>query len=339
VEDTLKRLSLRQDLTKQQAESAMAEIMSGRASEDQMRRFLLSLKEKGETIGEIAAFARVLRGFAVKVSPRLKAGEILVDTCGSGGDTIKTFNISTAAAFVAAGAGVKIAKHGNRSVSSKSGSADVLEKLGVKIDLDARGVERCIEQAGIGFMFAPVFHGAMRHVAPVRKQLGVRTVFNILGPLISPADIKHQVYGIYDPALTEKLAGVLKELGTKRALVVHGMDGLDELSTLGKTKVSELKGGTIETYYTTPEDWGLKTAGQEQLSGGGPEENAEVILAVLSGKEKGPKRDIVCLNAAAAIYVSEKADSIKGALKLAEASIDSGRALEKLKKLAEVSNA
>jgi len=200
-------------------------------------------------------------------------------------------------------------------------------------------VERCIEQAGIGFMFAPVFHGAMKNVAPVRKQLGVRTVFNILGPLISPADIKHQVYGIYDPALTEKLAGVLKELGTKRALVVHGMDGLDELSTLGKTKVSELKGGTIETYYTAPEDWGLKTADREQLSGGGPEENAEVILAVLSGKEKGPKRDIVCLNAAAAIYVGEKAGSIKDALKLAKASIDSGRALEKLKKLAEVSNA
>jgi anthranilate phosphoribosyltransferase len=339
VDSFLKKLSEKKDLTPEEAEAAMAKIMSGQASEEHMKRFLLGLKDKGETIEEIAAFARVLRSFAIKVNPRLKTGDILVDTCGSGGDTLKTFNVSTAAAFVAAGAGIKIAKHGNRSVSSKSGSADVLEKLGVKIDLDARGVERCIEQAGIGFMFAPLFHTAMKHVAPVRKQLATRTVFNLLGPLISPADIKHQVYGIYDPALTEKLAGVLKELGTKRALVVHGMDGLDELSTIGETKISELKTGKISTYTAMPGDFGVGMTDRDMLSGGGPEENAKIITGILNGDDAGPKRDIVSLNAAAAIYVGEGAKSIKEAVKMAEMSINSGAAAEKLKKLVEVSNA
>jgi len=335
VEEILKELSLGEDLTAREAEDAMSFVMSGRASDEQIKAFLLGLKDKGETIDEIAAFARVLRKSAIKVEQKVTG---LVDTCGSGGDVIKTFNISTTAAFVAAGAGVVIAKHGNRSVSSKSGSADVLEKLGVKIDLDNKGVERCIERVGIGFMFAPVFHGAMKNVAAVRKQLGVRTVFNILGPLISPAEVKRQVYGIYDAGLTEKLAGVLKELGSEHAMVVHGMDGLDELSTLGRTKVSELKGGKITTYYITPKDFGLGIATPKDLEGGTPEENARILLNILSGG-KGPKRDIVVLNAAAAIYVSGIARDLKEGLRMAEKSIDSGTAMKKLERLKEISNA
>lgn len=335
MEEILKELSLGEDLTAREAEDAMSFVMSGRASDEQIKAFLLGLKDKGETIDEIAAFARVLRKSAIKVEQKVTG---LVDTCGSGGDVIKTFNISTTAAFVAAGAGVVIAKHGNRSVSSKSGSADVLEKLGVKIDLDNKGVERCIERVGIGFMFAPVFHGAMKNVAAVRKQLGVRTVFNILGPLISPAEVKRQVYGIYDAGLTEKLAGVLKELGSEHAMVVHGMDGLDELSTLGRTKVSELKGGKITTYYITPKDFGLGIATPKDLEGGTPEENARILLNILSGG-KGPKRDIVVLNAAAAIYVSGIARDLKEGLRMAEKSIDSGTAMKKLERLKEISNA
>jgi len=344
MEEVLKKLVRKEDLTREEAESSMRFIMSGKASDEQIQVFLLGLKEKGETVTEISAFARILREFAVKVNPkprqdpRLKTQYPLVDTCGSGGDGIKTFNISTVAAFVAAGAGIPIAKHGNRAVSSKSGSADVLEKLGVKIDLDARGVERCIEKAGIGFMFAPQFHGAMKHVAAVRKRLATRTVFNLLGPLISPAGVKHQVYGIYDPELTEKLAGVLRELGSRHALVVHGVGGLDELSTLGKTKVTELHNEKITTYHTVPAQFGLKTADPEQLAGSDPQENACTLMHILGG-EMGPRRDIVVLNAAAAIYVAGAADTIKHAIPIAEESIDSGRALRKLNDLIEVSNA
>lgn len=336
MQEILGRLAERKGLTAPQAERAMEYLMSGKASDEEIKKFLLGLKEKGESIGEIAAFARVLRKSAIAVNPGLRTQD-LVDTCGSGGDKIKTFNVSTTAAFIAAGAGVPIAKHGNRSVSSKSGSADVLERLGVNITLDEAGVEKCIEEAGIGFMFAQKFHGAMRHVAGVRKELGVRTVFNILGPLISPASVTRQVYGIYDESLTEKLAGVLKELGITHAMVVHGMGGLDEISTIGETKVSELKDNRITTYYIKPEDFGLKTADPGLLSGGGPEENAKITLSILKG-DAGPKRDIAVINAAAAIYVGGKAASLKDGVALAEKSIDSGAALKKLEKLIDVSN-
>lgn len=337
MENILGKLLLGRDLAPAEAEGAMRFVMSGKASEDQIGRFLLGLKKKGETIEEITAFARVLREFSIKVSIKPELLNRVVDTCGSGGDEVKTFNVSTAAAFVAAGAGVPIAKHGNRSVSSKSGSADVLENLGVEINLDAARVAKCIEQVGIGFMFAPIYHSAMKNVSAVRKQLATRTVFNILGPLISPAGVKRQVYGIYDASLTEKLAGVLKELGCIHALVVHGMDGLDELSTIGETKVSELKNGQIKTYYITPADCGLRKASPEKLAGGTPAENATTIRSILTG-EAGPGRDIVILNAAAAIYVGGVAKDLKEGMTMAERSIDTGKAFEKLQKLVEISN-
>ncbi len=337
MDKILEKLASEQDLTPEEAEEAMALIMDGRAGHEDIKDFLLKLKSKGETMDEIASFTRVLRKFADRVSCRPEILDRLVDTCGSGGDKLDTFNISTAAALVAAGAGVPVAKHGNRSVSSKSGSADVLEKLGVRIGLDAEGVCRCIEEAGIGFMYARTFHGAMKNVAEARKELATRTVFNILGPLISPADVKHQVYGVYDHMLTEKLAGVLKRTGSVHALVLHGMDGIDEMSTLGKTKVSELRRGVVESYYIEPEDFGIRRAKAADLKGGTPEENAQIVTDLLMGKE-GPKRDIVVLNAAAAIYAADAARTLKAGIEMAEDSIDSDSAMDRLQKLIEVSN-
>lgn len=336
MKEILEKLSNGEDLTPSEAGKAMNTIMSGEASDAQIKKFLLALKNKGESIEEIAAFTKVLRAHSIKVHPEAKD---MVDTCGSGGDLLDTFNISTTAAFVAAGAGVSIAKHGNRSVSSKSGSADVLEVLGVNIDLGPEQVEKCIDEVGIGFIFARKYHGAMKHVAQARKELATRTVFNILGPLISPAGVKRQIYGIYDPELTEKLARVLQETGSEHALVVHGMHGLDELSTLGETKVSELKDGAIRTYMIKPEDFGLERAVALDLKGGDPDKNAEILLSILSGEDKGPKRDIVVLNAAAAIYLSGMVQSLKEGVRIAEQSIDSNRAMETLNDLIEVSNA
>jgi anthranilate phosphoribosyltransferase len=337
MEELLDKIITRQDLTDAEAEGAMSKIISGELDTETIKRFLLALREKGESVGEISAFARVLRSAATRVDLPEATLKKLVDTCGSGGDLKGSFNISTTAAFIVAGAGVPVAKHGNRSVSSKSGSADVLESLGVKIDLGPLGVERCLEEAGIGFMFAPGFHGAMKHAAEARREVG-RTVFNILGPLISPAGVRHQVYGIYDPGLTEKLAHVLKELGSEHALVVHGMDGLDEMSTLGKTKVSELRNGLVETYFIEPGDFGLPIAALEDLKGGSPKENAHILMAILEG-EKDPKRDIAVFNAGAAIYASDSAKTLKAGIEMAESSIESDGALDRLHKLIEVSNA
>ncbi len=337
MDEILLKLSDKRDLTSAEAEEAMTLVMEGKAGNEDIKSFLMALKSKGESVGEIASFTRVLRRLAVRVACSPETLGRLVDTCGSGGDLLDTFNISTAAAFVAAGAGVPVAKHGNRSVSSKSGSADVLEALGVKIDLDADGVCRCIEEAGIGFMYARTFHKAMKSVAQARKELATRTVFNILGPLLSPAGVKHQVYGIFDPRLTEKLAGVLKELGSVHALVVHGMEGLDELSTLGKTKISELRNGRVETYRIEPEEYGLRRAAPEDISGGTPRENADIIMSVLQG-EKGPRRDIVLLNSAAAIYAADAARTLKAGMEMAEDSIDSDRAMDRLQELIDVSN-
>lgn len=335
MRDFISKLVEGKDLTGGEAEEAMKVIMSGAATQAQIGAFLTALRMKGETIDEIAACAKTMRSFASRIDPKVNG--TLVDTCGTGGDKIKTFNISTIAAFVVAGAGVCVAKHGNRSVTSKAGSADVLEALGVKIDLPPKEVEKCIESIGIGFMFAPLFHPAMKHAIGPRKEIGIRTVFNVLGPLTNPASAKAQLLGVYDAALTEKMAKVLKVLGSKRVLVVHGLGGLDELSTFGETKVSELEEGRVITYQVKPEDFGIKRVQPSELLGGDLEFNKNVVLNVLNG-EKGARRDIVVLNAAAGIYAGSRADSIKGAMEASNESIDSGAAYEKLQALIRESN-
>jgi len=309
-------------------ESAVKQIMSGESTEAQIASLLTALRMKGETISEITSFAKVMREFCNKISP--KTAGILTDTCGTGGDSIKTFNISTISAFVAAGAGVPIAKHGNRSVTSKCGSADLLEALGVKIDLEPIQVQECIEKTGIGFMFAPKFHPAMKHAVHVRKQLGIRTIFNVLGPLTNPANAQAQVIGVYSKCLVEKIAQVLKNLGTQRAMIVHG-SGMDEISTIDKTLVAELKNNEVKTFEIDPIDFGFK-AEVNDLRISTIEDTVKTCNEILSGT-KNSKRDIVLLNSAAAIYISGKAPSIEFAVKLAQDSIDSGKALEKLNQL------
>lgn len=335
IRSCIQKVADGQDLSELEAEGAMKDIMSGSATPSQIGAFLTALRNKGETIQEIAAFARIMREFATKIEP--KVDDILVDTCGTGGDQINTINISTGAMFVAAGAGVLIAKHGNRSVTSKSGSADVLEALGVKIDLPPEEVERAIEEIGIGFMFAPTFHGAMKHAIGPRKEIGLRTVFNVLGPLTNPAGARAQVMGVYDSELTEKLARVLNELGCERAMIVHGLDGLDEISTFGATKISELKNDKVKTYTIKPEDCKISKTTPKEIAGTSANGNAEILLKVLRG-EKGPARDVIQLNAGAAILVSGKAENLGEGLELAGEAIDSGRALEKLNQLIEITN-
>ncbi len=328
MKEFIGKLVERRNLTQAEAEAAMKSIMSGEATQAQIGAFLTALRMKGETMEEIAACARVMREFAERINPKVSG--VLVDTCGTGGDKIKTFNISTLAAFAAAGAGLAIAKHGNRSVTSKSGSADVLEALGVKIDCSPEQVQRCIERTGIGFMFAPVFHRAMKHVAAPRKEIGVRTIFNILGPLTNPASAKAQVLGVFDAALTEKMAGALGNLGVEKAVVVHGLDGLDEISTLGETQISELRDSKVKTYKAKPEGFGFRRASISDLAGGDANFNARIAIDILKNGAKGAKRDIVVLNAAAAIYAAGKAATIREAIPLASEAIDSGKAYEKL---------
>jgi anthranilate phosphoribosyltransferase len=335
VNKIINKLVEGQDLTTEEAKDAMKTIMSGNATDAQIGSFLTALRMKGETIDEISACASVMREFAEKIGPKVEG--TLVDTCGTGGDKIKTFNVSTISAFVIAGAGIPIAKHGNRSVTSKAGSADLLEALGVKMDMTPKDAERSIEDIGIGFMFAPTFHGAMKYAIGPRKEIGIRTVFNILGPLTNPANAGAQVLGVYDAELTEKMAGVLANLGTKRALVVHGIGGLDEISTFGETKVSELKDGDVKTYEIKPEDFGIKRVSPTDLSGGDAKENADIARGLLKDKEKGPMRDIVLLNSAAGIYVGGLADSIADGISLAEKAIDSGAAYAKLTDLIDAS--
>ncbi len=325
------------DLSREEAAGVMKTIMSGEATPAQVGSFLTALRLKGETVEEISEFARVMREFASTIHPKVEGA--LVDTCGTGGDRIKTFNISTIAAFVVAGAGIPIAKHGNRSVTSKSGSADVLEALDVNIGLKPEEVERVIEKVGIGFMFAPLFHGAMKHAIGPRRDISIRTVFNVLGPLTNPANADAQLLGVFDAELTETLAGVLKDLGVKRALVVHGMDGLDEISTLGATQVSELKDGAVETYTVNPEEFGLKKAKPEEISGRDPAYNAKLARRILTGEEGGARQEIVEVNAGAAIYVGGKAESIKEGIEVAREAIQSGRAYNKLLALAVESRA
>jgi anthranilate phosphoribosyltransferase len=334
IQDSVVKVQNGVDLPEAEMISVMSQIMEGEVGDSQLADFLTALKAKGESIGEIVGAARVMR----QKAERLKiSSDNIVDTCGTGGDGGNTFNISTASAFVVAGAGITVAKHGNRAVSSRSGSADVLKCLGVNIDADKTVVEKCVEQVGMGFLFAPLLHGAMKHAAPVRKKLGVRTIFNLLGPLTNPANAHAQVIGVFDQKWVSPIAYVLKDLGSRHAFVVHGEDGLDEISLMDETFVAELVDGKVQEYRVSPEEFGLKRCSPEEVQGGSPEENAEIIQSVLAG-EGGPKADIVILNASAAICAGGKAGSIKDGLEVARQSIVSGAAKDKLLKLCEVSH-
>jgi anthranilate phosphoribosyltransferase len=315
-----------------EAAAVMREIMEGEATPSQLGALLTALRIKGETPGEIAGMAQVMREKSLKVNV---AGPLL-DTCGTGGDGKNTFNVSTAAAFVAAGAGLKVAKHGNRAASGSCGSADVLEALGVKIDLPPEGVQRCIEEVGVGFMFAPVFHPAMRHAAPVRRELGIPTVFNVLGPLTNPAGAQSQLLGVANGQLGEKMAEVLKLLGIHHALVVHGEDGLDELTLSGKTSGWEVLDGVIHSWILPVDQTGLSRATVEDIKGGTKEDNAATMRRIFQG-EKGPVRDVVLLNSGAALVVGDRADTVRQGVEMAAEIVDSGKALRKLDALIELS--
>lgn len=321
-----------QHLTFDESSSVMDEIMTGSATPSQFGAFVTGLRLKGETSEEIAGMASVMQDKALSV----EAESAIVDTCGTGGDGAQTINISTMAAFVTVGAGLKVAKHGNRAITSSCGSADVLEAAGVKIDLGPEGVTQCINEVGMGFMFAPIFHPAMRFAGPLRREIGIRTVFNILGPLTNPARAKNQVLGIADPSLGLKMAEVLKRLGCLHALIVHGNDGLDEISISSPSQIWELKSGEIYEYTIAPEDFGMQQASSNEIRGGAAEENVEVMHKVLSG-EHGPRRDVVLLNAAAALKAGNQADSLAEGLIIARESIDSGRASNKLQALIDLS--
>jgi anthranilate phosphoribosyltransferase len=327
-------------LSREQAFEVMDAIMSGQATDAQIAAFLTALRMKGETVEELIGFARVMREKVVPVRTRARVQtslsgtdrEMLVDTCGTGGDATGTFNVSTATAFVVAGAGIPVAKHGNRSVSSLCGSADVVEALGVRLDLPPERVGRCIDEVGIGFCYAPLLHKAMKFVMLARREIRIRTVFNILGPLTNPAHASAQVIGVYDGGLTEVMAHVLKELGILRAFIVHGRDGLDEISNTGESRISELREGQVHTYTVHPADFGMPCACMADLRGGSAADNAEIIRRLLEG-EAGPKRDIVLLNAGAAIAAGGKAPGIAEGVALAEESIKSGAARGKLESL------
>ena len=344
ITEAVRALVDRKDLSRIEAAAAMEAIMSGTATDAQIAAFLTALRMKGETVEELIGFAQVMRQKAVKVRTRASDvvgatgtdREMLIDTAGTGGDASGTFNVSTATAFVVAGAGLKVAKHGNRSVSSLCGSADVVETLGIKIELSPAKIARCVDEVGIGFLYAPLLHTAMKHVMAARREMGIRTVFNMLGPLTNPAGANAQVIGVYSEALTEPLARVLAELGTLRAFVVHGADGLDEISNTGPSRISEVHEGIVRNSTVRPEDFGMARASIQDLRGGDREENAEIIRRILSG-EAGPRRDIVLMNAAAAIVVGRKAHDLKEGVALAARSIDSGSARDRLARLVALS--
>jgi anthranilate phosphoribosyltransferase len=342
IADAVRALVERRDLSRIEAAGAMDAIMSGAATNAQIAAFLVALRMKGETVEELIGFAQVMRQKVVRVRTRGDevAGltgtdrEMLIDTCGTGGDASGTFNVSTATAFVVAGAGLKVAKHGNRSSSTLCGSADVVETLGISLELSPAQVGRCIDEIGIGFMYAPLLHTAMKHVMPARREIGVRTVFNLLGPLTNPAGANAQVIGVASAGLTEPLARVLAELGTIRAFVVHGADGLDEISNTGESQISEVHEGVVRSSRVRPEDFGLPRATIRDLRGGDRGENAQIIRLVLGG-EPGPRRDIVLMNAAAALVAGGKARDLKEGVGMASQSIDSGAAASKLAALVE----
>ena len=330
--EAIDELSDRRDLDPSAAARVLTEIIEGNASEGQAAAFLIALRTKGETVGEIAGLASVLRERAVRVH----AGDGLVDTAGTGGGR-PTFNVSTTAAFIAAGAGCRVAKHGNRSATSQCGSADVLEALGGRIDVGPELVEECIRQIGFGFMFAPLHHPAFKHIVPVRRELGVRTIFNFLGPLTNPAGARHQVIGVSDPGKVETMAAALGELGAERALVVSSADGLDEFSVSGATRVVELRHGELSTYDVTPEEVGLEPATDGAVGAGTPEQNALVLREVLAGNP-GTERSLAVLNAGAAIYVGGGADSLEQGVRTAESAVDSGAAQSVLERWVEATS-
>lgn len=329
IKEAISKISGKVDLTVSEAESVMRQIMEGRATPAQVASYITALRMKGETVDEITGSAKAMREKAVRI--RVSDPNV-VDTCGTGGDQKGTFNISTTTAFVVAGAGITVAKHGNRSVSSSCGSADVLKALGVGIDDPPDKVEQCINEAGVGFLFAPLYHGAMKHAIGPRKEIGIRTIFNILGPLTNPAGAAIQILGVYDSDLAEVLARVLMNLGSRHSFCVWGHDGLDEISITTKTKVCEAREGFVKCYHIEPGDFDMPTAPLKEIAGGAPDLNARITTEILNGK-KGPKRDIVLLNAAPAIVGAGKAGSIQEGVKLAAESIDSGAAFEKLELL------
>lgn len=333
--DVLSQLLERQDLTQDTMLAVMRQVMSGELTPAQISALLIALRAKGETVDEIAAAAMVMRELSTKVA--IQDTEHLIDTCGTGGDGIQTFNVSTVCAFVAAASGAKVAKHGGRSVSSTCGSADVLEALGVNVNQTPEQVAASVNEIGIGFMFAPNHHSAMKHAAPVRRELGIRTLFNLLGPMTNPATARRQVMGVFDKNLTGKLAKVLQKLGSEHVLVVHGADGMDEISFTGDTFVAELKNGQVNEYVLNPAQFGLATHQLKDIQIKDAAESKAMILDVLHGK-KGAARDIVLMNAGAAIYVSGQASSLQAGIDKAATVIDSGAALEKLNQLIERSN-
>ncbi|MBP3459085.1 MAG: anthranilate phosphoribosyltransferase [Lachnospiraceae bacterium] len=334
IREAIAQLVEGKDLSYETAEQCMDEIMSGEASQMHMAAYLTALRMKGETIDEIAASANGMRKHATKLNHDMDVLEIV----GTGGDEAYSFNISTTAGIVAAAAGIPIAKHGNRSVSSKCGAADVLEALGVNITIEPEKMEKVLKEENISFMFAQIYHKAMRFVAPVRKELGIRTIFNILGPLSNPAFANMQLMGVYEEGLVKPMAEILMKLGVKRGMVVYGTDRLDEISISAPTIVCEIKDGTLTDYEITPEQFGLKTAGKSDMEGGDPAENAAITRAIFAG-EKGPKRDAVVLNAGACIYIAGKAESLADGIKKAQEVIDSGKAMEKLEAFIKATNA
>ncbi len=331
IREAIKKVAGYEDLSENQTRSVFEEIMSGQATPAQISSFITALRMKGETVEEITGAAKVMRQKSEKISIKGGAGSVL-DTCGTGGSGTDTFNISTTVAFVLAGCGVKVAKHGNRSASSRCGSADVLEELGVEINVSSRRTEKCVNEIKIGFLFAPLYHGAMKYAVVPRKEIGIRTIFNILGPLSNPASAGCQLLGVYDPDLTEVMARVLKKLGSRRAFVVHGEGPVDEVSITGRTKVSELKNGKVRTYNVTPAAFGVKKAALKDIKGGSASQNARMIKDVLSG-EKGPRRDVVLINSAMALIAAGKVKDLKEGMQRAASSIDSGDAAKALEQL------
>jgi anthranilate phosphoribosyltransferase len=336
IQETILSLVEGANLSSQGSRCAMEEIMLGQATNAQIAAFLTALRMKGETVDELVSFAQVMRQHCQRIRPNVQGR--LVDTCGTGGDRVKTFNVSTAAAFVVAGAGVAIAKHGNRSVTSRSGSADVLERLGFNLEMKPEEIKRSIEQVGVGFMFAPAFHPAMKYAVAPRKEVGIRTVFNILGPLTNPACASAHVLGVYDAKLTAPLAEALKRLGCEEAMVVHGLDGLDEVSTIGKTVISHLKADQVTTTKVNPKDFGVNKTNAKTLEGGTPEENAQTLYRILNGQcSENAKTDMVLVNSAAGLVVAGKAANFKAGMELSRESISSGCAYKKLKELIKTS--
>ena len=334
IRESIIKLSKKQNLGYEEAEAVMDEIMSGKATPVQMSAYLTALALKGETIEEITASAAGMRAHCIKLLHDMDVLEIV----GTGGDGSNSFNISTTASLVIAAGGVPVAKHGNRAASSKSGAADVLEALGVKITIPPEKSEELLKTIGICFLFAQNYHIAMKYVAPIRKELGIRTVFNILGPLSNPAGANMELMGVYDEALVQPLAQVMANLGVTRGMVVYGQDSLDEISMSAPTSVCEIKDGTFTSYELTPEQFGYTRCEKEALQGGTPQENAAITRAILEGRESGAKRQAVCLNAGAALYIAGKADTMEAGVKMAESIIDSGAALKKLEEFIEKSN-